>query len=597
MSKRWIIRENDPERTRFLARSAELPELVASLLTARGIYTPDIARQFLKPNLKEQFRRPSSLPGCSAVAQHLFAAIQQGKKIVVYGDYDVDGITGCVILIKTLRDLGAKNVSYYIPSRLDEGYGLNAESVRKLHKNGCSVIITVDCGINSVEEAELAKELGVEMLITDHHTPAAELPDAAALAHAQLVRYPADGNIVSPAALKETELEQAKKYPFPTICGSATALKVAFALGELCTKEGLPALSQKRIQELIVLAAMGTVADVMPLLDENRALVKTGLEILQNGNVSTGLTELLRTANPKHKPVDEGLLGFQVQPRLNAAGRLGQAGLAVELLLSEDPKRCSELAAEIDRQNQTRRELENKIFYEAKSQIIPEQDAAFILSGDWHKGVIGIVAGRLTEQFHRPAILISLNKMGGEAGKGVGSGRSIPGFNIHDALKSCGDLLVRFGGHSAAAGLTIEEKNIGEFQRRFCKLAAADITSEKRKADMFLEGTFPLGIFTPSAVGQIHQLAPFGAGNNKPAFAASGVRVENIRAIGNGEHLSAEFVQGDVCIRGVAFNRKDWLDELNVINEPVDIAFTAKISDFNGKVELNVLDWRIPEVR
>ena len=580
-----------------MVAAARVSNLLAALLVARGIETEDAVKKFLNVSLKTHLREPNLLPGCKEVAERLYQAIQENQKIAVYGDYDVDGITGIVILYQTIQDLGG-SVCYYIPSRLDESYGLNSDALEKLAKEGVNVVVTVDCGIGSYEEARVAKQWGIDLIITDHHTPEAELPDATAIAHPQLVR--SGGRWVSPAALSAEELDKAEKYPFPPLCGAAVALKVAWAIGQLANDGlGKPVSEKfrKRLTEMLGLAAMGTVADFVPLHDENRVLVCGGLQFLLPPFASRGLQDLFTVARfgEKNKPLSSEFVAFQIAPRLNAAGRLGHAGFAVELLISDDPQRTRKLAEEIDRLNDERKTMERKIFHEAEQQILERFDAvgdsAFVLAGDWHRGVIGIVAGRLMDRYHRPVILLGKDKMG--LSPAVGSARGVPGFNMYDALKTCEEHLVRFGGHEAAAGLTVDNKNIDVFREAFCKIAAERISKEERIAELLVDGFFPLSVFTPQSVKQIFQLAPFGSANPSPIFAAEQVTVHQVRTMGReNNHFSAEFYQSGGSLRGVAFHRSEWVEEMKPYSTPMDIVFKVRTSDFNGRVELDILDWR-----
>jgi single-stranded-DNA-specific exonuclease len=597
MSRCWIIRQSDNKLARSISVSAQISDLIAVLLTTRGIKTCDAAQAFLNTNLKKHLRDPFLLPGCREVAEHLLDAVNRKQKIVVYGDYDVDGITGIVILRQTLKDLGA-DVDYYVPSRLDEGYGLHSEAIIKLAQSGVEVIVTVDCGIASIEEAKTATEHGIKLLITDHHTTSAELPNVAAIAHPQLVRL--SGKYVSVQSLTAEEIEIAEKYPFPPLCGSTVALKVAWALGQLAFEgPGKPVSPQfrERLTEMLGLAALGTVADVVPLQDENRALVRGGLQYLYSPKSSVGLKQLFAVSKyvEGKTRVDAEYAAFQLIPRLNAAGRLGQAGLAVELLIGNDSKRATELAKEIDELNESRKTLEKRITKEAEQQIHEQFDAvhdsAFVLVGDWHRGVIGIVAGRLVDRFHRPVILLGRDKMG--HAQVVGSARSVTGFNLYAALETCQQFLLRFGGHEAAAGLTIEETKIDSFRTAFCDIATKRIAKEERIASLLIDGIFPLGVFTPSTVQQISSLAPFGSTNPSPIFAAENVFVQNAKTMGRDHsHFAAEFRQNNITLRGIAFNRKNWLEEMQPYHEPIDIAFKVRISDFNRQVELDILDWK-----
>ena len=580
-----------------MVESARVSPLVAALLVARKIYTPEAADDFLNASLKTHLREPALLPGCKEVAERLYQAIQEKQKIAIYGDYDVDGITGIVILHQTIQDLGG-TVCYYIPSRLDEGYGLNSEALEKLAKDGVKVVVTVDCGVGSYEEALIANGCGIDLLITDHHTLGEELPDAVAVAHPQLVQW--KGNWVSPAALSSDELDQTERYPFPHLCGAAVALKVAWAIGQLAHEGFGKPVSERfrqRLKEMLGLAAMGTVADFVPLHDENRALVRGGLQFLLPPSASIGLQSLFTVAKfeAKNKPITTEFVAFQLAPRINAAGRLGQAGFAVELLISDDLKRTETLAKEIDRLNDDRKSMERKIFQEAEQQIQERfdlvNDPAFVLAGDWHRGVIGIVAGRLMDRYHRPVILLGTDKMG--LSPAVGSARGVAGFNLYDALKTCEEHLVRFGGHEAAAGLTVENKNIDALRKAFCEIVARQIPVEERVAELFVDGFFPLSAFTPQSVKQIYQLAPFGSANPSPIFAAEKVTVHDVRAMGKeGNHFSAQFYQSGGSLRGVAFHRSEWIEAMKPYSTPIDIAFKVRTSDFNGRVELDILDWR-----
>ncbi|MDR3234577.1 MAG: single-stranded-DNA-specific exonuclease RecJ [Planctomycetaceae bacterium] len=581
--KRWTISRYDIEAAGSLACSAEVSDLTAFLLMRRGITTKESATAFLHTNLTDHLRQPAELPGCAAVAEKLYQAVKDKRKIVIYGDYDVDGITGIAILYRAVKNLGG-NADYYVPSRLDEGYGLNSEAVKKLAAEGVKVIVTVDCGIASIAEAETAKEYGIELLITDHHTLGKQLPDAAAICHAAL-----------PA---ETE-----QYPFPYLCGAAVALKVAWAMGQLAHR-GLcqPVSSNFResLKTMLGLAALGTVADFVPLRDENRALVRCGLPFLAPKFAPGGLKQLLEKAKYNGKnPISAEFAAFQIAPRINAVGRLGLAGLAVELLLSSDTERTKQIAEDIEVYNDERKRIEKEIYKEAEKQIAERFDAqsapAFVLSGDWHRGVIGIVAGRLADKYHRPVVLFGKDKMG--LNPAVGSARSVANFNLYAAIEACQEYLIRFGGHSGAAGITIDERNIDVFRTAFCQFVTERIKAEERVAELHIDGIFPLGAFTIQTVKEILSLAPFGCENPSPVFVAESVRVQNVRPMGReGSHFSAEFCQGGgqngIAVRGIAFNRGEWIELMQPYSLPMDIAFKARISDYTGKAELDILDWR-----
>jgi len=577
MAKRWRIHAHDPDRIAALERSARLPAVVAQLLICRGIDDPATARVFLEPKLTA-LRDPEELPGCTAAAERLHAAIAARRPICIYGDYDVDGMTGTAILYRCLRLLGSE-VSYYVPHRIDEGYGLNSDAIRSISEKGAAVIVTVDCGIASTAEARLTRELGLELIVTDHHQPGAELPDAAAIVHPSL---PGQG------------------YPFAGLSGAGVALKLAWAL---CQQASGAKRVQPRLREFLLeavaLAALGTVADVVPLVDENRVLVHFGLGSA-TAKPTLGLEALMRVAqidgNSKLGSED---VAFALAPRLNAAGRLGQPRLGVELLVTDRPDRAEELAVYINQLNETRKSLERSIQLAAGKQIKewfdPVEDSALVLAErGWHAGVIGVVAGRLVDKYHRPVILIALDQMGVKPG--VGSARSVPGFDLHAALGTCSDYLLSYGGHAAAAGLAIEPANIDSFRAAFCEAAAGEIRSEDRVAELSIDAEAPLSAFTLKTVHQIERLAPFGQDNARPLLCTTGATLaEKPRTIGSGDrHLALKLAQDGVAFRTVAFGGGDWMDDLAALDGPIDVAFRPVINRFRGRqsVELHLVDWR-----
>jgi single-stranded-DNA-specific exonuclease len=414
MPKRWRIASYDPERVSQLQHSAGISAVVAQLLLGRGIDDPGVARQFLEAKLSE-LRDPEELPGASQAAEILHQAIRDGRRIVIYGDYDADGMTATAILLGCLRLLGAKP-TFYVPNRIDEGYGLNHDALRSIAHDGGELVVTVDCGITSVAEAETAAELGLTLIITDHHQAADRLPQVAALVHPGLADRP---------------------YPFPGLCGAAVALKLAWALCQRASQaKRVSEAMRNYLMQAVGLAAVGTVADVVPLVDENRVLVRHGLTCLRHFP-TIGFKALEKVTGLDKKPhLDGEDIAFMIAPRLNAAGRLGQAPLAIELLSTDSPDRAQQLAEYIHGLNEQRQTLERSVYraahQQAREQGDPRQAPALVLSSrGWHAGVIGIVAGRLAEKYHRPVVLISLDELGTKPG--MGSGRSVPGFNLHEA--------------------------------------------------------------------------------------------------------------------------------------------------------------------
>lgn len=577
MSKRWRIRPFDRQQIDAFARSAALSPVLAQLLLARGIHEVDQAHQFLEPKLSD-LRDPNELPGVAAAADLLYVAIGDKRRIVIYGDYDVDGMSGTAILHQCLRLLGG-NVGYFVPNRLDDGYGLGEDALRKLAADGAQVLVTVDCGITSVEEARVARELGVKLIVTDHHHPRATLPDADVLVHPSL---------------------PGSTYPFAGLCGAGVAFKLAWALCQRASGAArvAPAMRDFLLQA-VALAALGTVADVVPLLDENRPLVRHGLMSLKE-RPTLGLQELMRVSGlDKKRELESEDFGFGLAPRLNAAGRFGQALLGVELLITDNPSRAADLADYVNELNSSRQSLERKIYLAANKQLQadfdPHNDAALVLGGrGWHPGVIGIVAGRLAERYHRPTVLVAWDEVG--AKPGVGSARSIPGFNLFEALDACSHHLLKHGGHAAAAGLSIEEDKLDAFRSEFCEHAAGEITEAERVAELFIDGEFPISAFTLKVVEQMERLAPFGAGNHRPIWCTTEVSLARPpKVIGSGgRHLSLEIAQHELKMRAVAFGGGEWAEELNAVEGPLQIAFKPVINTFRGRrrVELQIIDWR-----
>jgi single-stranded-DNA-specific exonuclease len=579
MPKRWLIREHDPAQIVRLEREAGVSAVVAQLLVGRGITDPLVARSFLEPKLNG-LRDPEELPGVPAAAERLTAAIAAGRSIVVYGDYDADGMTATAILLSCLQLLGAK-ASFYVPNRIDEGYGLNDDALRTLAERGAQVIVTVDCGIASLNEARTARELGLELIVTDHHEMAGELPDAAAIVHPRLPGY---------------------QYPFTGLCGAGVAFKLAWALCQrACQAKRVTDAMRSFLLQAVGIAAIGTVADIVPLVDENRILVHHGLQSLKH-RPTLGLAALMRLTKIDEKPaLDCEDIGFTLGPRLNAAGRLGQAQLGVELLITVSSDRATALAEYLHELNNSRDSLERSIYLAAKKQLDEmfdaENDSALVLAGrGWHPGVIGIVAGRLAEKHHRPVVLIAQDDLGVKPG--IGSVRGVPGFQVHEALTACTDWLITHGGHAAAGGLKILDNHVDSFRTTFCEFATAQIREEQRVAELWIDGETALASLTLSAVEQIERLAPFGQGNHRPLLCASDLRLaEPPKRIGNGRHLSMRFEQHGARLRGVAFGGGDWIDELSGISAPLNVAFRPVINTFNGRrtVELHITDWRVAE--
>ncbi|MDZ4850081.1 MAG: single-stranded-DNA-specific exonuclease RecJ [Pirellulaceae bacterium] len=578
MQRRWRWIPSDTRALDDLMQSADVSAIVAQMLLARGVSEASAISAFLDPKLTD-LRDPELLPGLSVAADKLYASISQKRSIVIYGDYDADGMTAASILVCCLRMLNA-DVSYYVPNRLEDGYGLSSDALRKLAERGKQTIVSVDCGIGSIAEAALCRELGLELIITDHHQIGAQLPDAAAIVHPAL---------------------PGSNYPFHGLCGAGVAFKLAWGL---CQRHSNSIRVRPELREFLMqaigLAAIGTIADVVPLLDENRALVKHGLLSLHK-RPCIGLQALMKVAKMTGKSeLSSENVAFGIAPRLNAAGRLGQAQLAVELMTTRDSVRAEALAVYIDKLNADRETLDRSVQLaatkQAKEQYDIENDPALVLAAPgWHVGVIGIVAGRLAERFHRPTIVISMDPIG--KNPATGSARSAGCVDLHATLERCRDHLVTFGGHAAAAGLKVEEANLAMFRQAFCEAVAEQTGSTPKAPEVVIDAQTVLNQLDRATIEQIEKMAPFGAQNHRPILAATNVTLaEPPKTMGNGDrHFTGRFVQHGTTLRGVAFGQADWVAPLTEHRGPIDIAFRPVINEFNGmrRVEIQLVDWRV----
>ena len=577
MPKRWHIQPHDQAIVAGIERSAGVSSIVARLLAARGLTEAAAVRSFLSGTMSD-LRDPDLLPGVAEAADRILAAAKAGRQIVIYGDYDADGMCATAILSHCLEAIDAK-ATWYVPDRFEEGYGLNADALASLAGRGASLVVTVDCGIASVAEARRARELGLELIVTDHHSFAETLPEADVLVHPRL---PGAG------------------YPFGELCGAGVAFKLAWAIAtRACgAKQVTPRLREMLLKSMGY-AALGTVADVVPLLDENRIYVKHGLECLRKRG-GPGIARLLELAKLHEKSqLDSEDIAFRLAPRLNAAGRLGQAACGIELLTTSDVARAISLADYVHELN-ARRETEERSIQlaaskQAKDRFDADRNPALVLADrGWHPGVIGIVAGRLAERFHRPVVMIARDEHQGRPG--IGSVRSVPGFDVHQALVACRDLLVTCGGHAAAAGLRIEDAQIDAFRERFLAEVEQRMSPALRQAQITIDGEATLAGLTLDTVEQMERLAPFGQANRRPVLCASGVRLaEPPRTIGGGaRHISMNLVQHGAKLRGVAFGGAEWLEHLPAPGQPFHVAFKPKINEFRGRrtAEMEIIDWR-----
>ncbi len=575
VAKAWHLLPHDPSAIERVSRALRLPPLVAQLLLNRGLSEPEPIQRFLDIPFKG-LHEPARLPGVAQAVDRLDAAVRAGKRICVYGDYDVDGLTGTALLWQALRLLGAP-ADFYVPHRLEEGYGLNAEALAQIARSGAAVVVTVDCGITSVAEAEEAKRLGLELIITDHHEFTDRLPDAAAVVHPRL---PGGG------------------YPFGDLSGSGVAFKLTWALCQRAS--GAPRVTpqwREFLLDSVALAALGMVADCVPLLDENRIIVHHGLARLrQTGSV--GLKALLAAAGLAEKAaVCAGDIGFLVAPRINAAGRLGCARLVIELLTTTARERAAELTRFLDGQNSQRQQIERRILHQARELLagydLENTPALVLANADWHPGVIGIVAGRLAELYGRPTLLIALRD--GEA-PGHGSGRSVPGFPLHEALRACRASLVSHGGHAAAAGFKILPPHIEDFRTHFCAYAARSFPDGPPAPRLTIDAEVTLGMVTPGLVAALGRLEPYGTGNPRPRFLAGPLQVVGEpRRVGKGErHLQFRVRQQGTVFATIAFNLADRVEELMSAGGQCCLVFTPSFNVWQGRrsIQLEVVDFQ-----
>ncbi len=558
----WAVSPSD-DRAESLAQALKISPLVAQVLINRGLTETTEANVFLRPKLTDLIR-PAEMPGVGEAVSRIKHAIENKEKVTIYGDYDVDGITGVSILWQLLTFLGAE-VDYYIPHRIEEGYGLNSDAVRSLAESGAKLLITVDCGITACGAANVAGEAGMDLIITDHHRPEATLPEATALVHPALE----------------------PSYANQDSAGAMVAYKLAWAIADEFSSG--PRLDPK-LREFMLnatsLAAIGTVADVVDLRGENRILTSFGLRALPESEL-IGLRALIASAGLTGKGLDSYAIGFRLAPILNAAGRMGHARLAVELMTSTSEMRAMQIAEYLKAQNTQRQQTERKIVKQACEMVVergynhPDRRSIVLAAEGWHTGVIGIVASRLVDKFYRPTIVINASE--GEKGAAQGSARSIPGFCMLSAIKACSDHLATFGGHTMAAGLTIAPERIDEFTDAFEAYAVENLKATDTVAKLQIDALAPLGQFTREAVDQLELLGPFGQGNPKPVFATKGVRLLGApRRVGaKGDHLQFSITDNTGSIRCIGF-RMGQLEKKMLEKDSFNIAYEAEINHYNG---------------
>lgn len=558
LGKRWLLPQEAPAS--YGAALPELNPLVRQVLYARGFTTPQAARAFLAG--ESDHPNPFDLPQMSALVDRLRRAIRSQELIAVYGDYDVDGVTALAVLAQTLTALGA-HVRPYIPHRMTEEYGLNRHALARLRREGVRVVLTVDCGIRSVDEVAYGHSLGLDMLITDHHTVPETLPPAVAVLDPKMAE---------------------SRYPFRELAGVGVAYRVAQALlrvARRARRRGEPDLDLEGA-DFLDLVALGSVADLVPLVGENRTLVRAGLERL-NTTTRTGLRALAEEAGLSLGRVDSQDIAFVLGPRLNAVGRLDTAMRAFELLTIDEPEQAHALAAELQATNAERQRLTRELSDRAHEcwQAGPEGPLLFVAGPGFHKGIVGLVASRLTEEYYRPSVVIEVD---GERCRG--SARSIPEFHITEALAECQDLLVRFGGHAMAAGFALETGNLDAFRERLLEVAGRRLQGVELVPSLDVDAVCPLGEASWASVEALDALKPFGQGHPVPTLVSRDVEVRGARAVGEGRHLKLAVSDGHAVLDAIAFRRGA---EAAQLAPRLDLAYNLEVQYWQGKPRLELI--------
>ncbi len=553
---RWIKREEKTDAEE-LSRHLSIPLAIARVLANRG-FSLEEARIFLEPRIEDLYS-PFLLKGVKEAAERVKRAIESGETILIHGDYDVDGVTSLALLYRNLKKLGAGRVIPYIPSRFDEGYGLSEKGIEIAHEKGAGLIITVDCGVTAIEEAKLARERGIDLIITDHHEPGDTIPDAFSVINPKL-----------------------GGYPFPDLAGVGVTFKFLMGLYTIMGQKTTPLYWD------LDLVTLGTVADLVPLIDENRILVKFGLITLTK-SVKAGINALKKVARLNGE-IRTWHISFVMAPRLNAAGRLSHAQKAYRLLVTTDGKEASELARELNEENRKRQQIEGKIYQEAKA-LVQElnmlDDWVLVLgSPHWHEGVIGIVASKLVEDYYRPTLMISVN---GDTAKG--SGRSIPSFHLFDAMKQVEDLFQAFGGHKYAAGFKIDPSNIESLRRRINEVARSMISKNDLIPEVHIDSEVEITDLNEEFFDAYEKLMPFGQGNPRPVFCVKNAEIVGEPRVVGENHLKFAIRKNNAHIFAFAPRKADLIEKVRPLSK-VNVVFTLTRDEWarNPKYELRVID-------
>ena len=559
MNKKWECYNNNNEEVEKIAKEFNVSKLLATILSNKKISKKEDIEKFLSPT-RNDFHDPFLMPDMKIAVDRIIKAIETKEKIMIYGDYDVDGITSITVLKQFLADRGIV-ADTYIPNRLDEGYGLNKKAIEEIARQNYTLMITVDCGISGIDEVEYANSLGIETIITDHHEQAEIIPNALAVVDAK---------------------RKDNKYPFNQLAGVGVVFKLIQAIGFSL------GLEEKEYLKYLDLVCVGTISDIVPLVDENRVIAKLGLKLVEVTK-NLGLKTLLDTVG--YKKIDSITISFGVAPRINACGRMGYQEEALNLFLTKNLEEAKEISNKLNEYNKERQDKEKRIFAEAIEKIEKgEKDKSCIILGNenWHHGVIGIVASKVTDMYFKPSILICFE----EQGDGKGSGRSIPGFDLHEALTKCDKYIEKFGGHSMAIGITVKKDNFEQFKEQFEEYAK-NSNIDKIIPIIYIDEEINLKDINLKAVQELQLLEPFGEGNKMPLFLYKNLKIDSIRALSEGKHLKLTLKDDNMVIDAIGFNMGEYTNDY-LIGDKVDIVGTLEINSFNGidKVQINLKDIR-----
>lgn len=557
MNKKWQIYQSDYEKIKELQEKYNINKLLATILSNRGIIEEKQIKKFLDPK-RTDFYNPFLMPDMESAVNRILKAIENNEKIIIYGDYDVDGITSVTVLKSFFQDRGI-HVDEYIPNRLNEGYGLNKTAIEKISKQKYMLMITVDCGISAIEEIDYANQLGIETIVTDHHEPGNELPKALAVVDAK---------------------RKDNKYPCRNLAGVGVVFKLIQALSIKLN------LDEKEYLKYLDIVCVGTISDIVPLEDENRVIVKLGLKLVSQTR-NLGLREILKLSG--YQQIDSTTISFGVAPRINACGRMGHQEDALKLFTTKDINEVIKLAEKLNEYNKERQDIEKNIYNEAIEIIdkddLDKKNTIVVMGKNWHHGVIGIVSSKITELYFKPSILLCE-----EDDYGKGSGRSIPGFDLYKALTECKDTIDKFGGHSMAVGINVKKEQFNEFRNKLEGIAKEQHIEEIVPI-LNIDAQVELDEINKDMVNSLKELEPYGEGNKMPIFAFKNLRIDSIRALSEGKHLKLTLKDKKNIVNAIGFNL-GYLSSEYKIGDKIDVVGNLEINSFNGvdNLQINIKD-------